>query len=101
MNRTELMILRVLSDGSPKYGLTIQEQLNDLFIENVSLGSIYTALKTLENKGLTTAFYRGSPRRYYQITDKGHEIARRKYTPPDPWFIRIFLRRNPDARTAN
>jgi DNA-binding PadR family transcriptional regulator len=98
MDKTELMILRLLSDGDARHGLVIQDRINDTFLTNVSIGGIYTALHSLKQKGLIASHWGeeilttrdGARRRYYQITDAGREIARKRYTPPDPLIVRIF-----------
>jgi DNA-binding PadR family transcriptional regulator len=80
----ELLILAALMMlGDNAYGMTVHEQVEKLAsgIRSVSLGSVYTTLDRLEQKGYTKSWFSdptpergGRSKRFFEITGTG-ELA--------------------------
>lgn len=82
---TTLLVLKLLEDGE-MYGYQMIEELrrrsDDTF--HLKAGTLYPLLHGLEEKGFVTAYEQeaaaGKPRRYYHLTDQGHDALREKET---------------------
>lgn len=78
-----LLVMKLLEDGD-LYGYEMIEELrrrsDDSF--HLKAGTLYPLLHGLEEKGLVMAYEReaaaGKPRRYYHLTDQGHDALREK-----------------------
>lgn len=78
-----LLVMKLLQDGD-KYGYQMIEELkhrsDDTF--HLKAGTLYPLLHGLEEKGLVSAYERdataGKPRRYYHLTQDGHEALKQK-----------------------
>ena len=71
------LILKALVPG-PSHGYLIAQQIKTRSegVLDFKEGSLYPALHKLENEGLIASYEgieKGRPRRYYRITDSGHE----------------------------
>ncbi len=73
-------VLRVLADG-PTYGYAIAATLADRGLGPVKGGTLYPLLKRLEDAGWVVTEWRagdgGPGRKYYAMTDAGHDELRR------------------------
>lgn len=75
----ELMVLLALMRlGDEAYGVPISREIEQRSGREVSLGSVYTALERLEEKGLVasrlgdpTAERGGRAKRYFRVTESG------------------------------
>lgn len=89
----ELVLLTVASLREEAYGVEIKRELEDRLNETLSVGSIQSALKRLEEKGfLTSAFGEatlkrgGKRKRIYTITAYAHRtLAELKAIRADLW----------------
>jgi PadR family transcriptional regulator PadR len=79
---TGVMILRLLADES-MYGYQMVSELqarSEGYFE-MEQGTLYPALHRLERDGLVRSEWQiideGSPRKYYDITDKGRDMLRK------------------------
>lgn len=80
----ELIVLTIL-ERQPLYGFAIIQEAKDRTegYFDFKEGSLYPALHRMEQEGLLAAQYgedgrNGKPRKYYAVTDKGHETLRAK-----------------------
>ncbi|MEO0644792.1 MAG: PadR family transcriptional regulator [Cyanobacteria bacterium J06650_10] len=82
----ELWLLLALRGAGPEgaYGLAIKSKIEESSggSETFSVGSLYTLLKRLRNKGYVDSYEGDSPggggtRQYYHLTEKGFETLRR------------------------
>lgn len=87
----ELVLLAILSQGDNAYGVTIRQALEDATGRSVTVGSLYTTLSRLEQKGLVKSWFGdptaergGRAKKHYkvkgsaQVLLKGVEAARRR-----------------------
>src|SRR3954451_11958214 len=82
----EQMILAALMMlGSNAYGMTVHEKVESLAsgIRHVSLGSVYTTLDRLEQKGYVKSWFSdptpergGRSKRYFEITGSGETVLK-------------------------
>jgi PadR family transcriptional regulator PadR len=70
----ELVLLAILSQGDNAYGVTIREALEGATNRSITVGSLYTTLSRLEEKGLVqswagepTAERGGRAKKHYKI----------------------------------
>jgi PadR family transcriptional regulator PadR len=74
-----LLVLRVLADG-PTYGYAIAVRLAEAGLGTLKGGTLYPLLSRFERDGLVTVDWRagegGPGRKYYLITDRGHDELR-------------------------
>jgi DNA-binding PadR family transcriptional regulator len=70
----ELVLLAILSQGDNAYGVPIRQALEGATGRNVSIGSLYTTLSRLEEKGFvasrtgeSTAERGGRAKRYFEV----------------------------------
>jgi PadR family transcriptional regulator, regulatory protein PadR len=70
----ELVLLAILSRGDNAYGVTILEALESATSRSITIGSLYTTLSRLEDKGLVeswtgepTAERGGRAKRHYKV----------------------------------
>ena len=92
----ELVLLAILSQGDNAYGVTIREALEEATTRAISVGSLYTTLSRLEEKGLVeswvgepTAERGGRAKRHYsvkgsaQVLLKEVQFARQRLISPE------------------
>jgi PadR family transcriptional regulator, regulatory protein PadR len=79
----ELVLLAILNQGDKAYGVTIREALEDATSRSISIGSLYTTLSRLEEKGLVeswagepTAMRGGRSKRHYRINGAARMLLR-------------------------
>lgn len=77
----ELILLTVLVLGAEAYGVEIKRELEERLSESLSVGSIQSALKRLEEKGYLESEFgeatrkRGGKRkRIYSVTSAGQQV---------------------------
>jgi len=70
----ELVLLAILSQGDNAYGVTIRQALEEATDRSITVGSLYTTLSRLEEKGLVlswagepTAERGGRAKRHYKV----------------------------------
>jgi PadR family transcriptional regulator PadR len=93
---TAILVLSLLAE-QPMYGYQIAKELaaRSGGIFEFKEGTLYPALHRMEKDGLLSGYWEvveeGPSRKYYAITDKGHEVLARKSTA---WgdFARALLR---------
>jgi DNA-binding PadR family transcriptional regulator len=75
----ELLILQLLGDHGPQYGLWLVEHSDGL----IKRGTVYVTLGRMEDKGLVESFLEkrapnvpGLPRRFYRSTHAGVAVLR-------------------------
>jgi PadR family transcriptional regulator PadR len=76
---TELVILELLGDHGPRYGLWLVENS----AKRLKRGTVYVTLGRMEDKGLLESFLEkrdvaapGLPRRFYRLTRAGVAVLR-------------------------
>jgi len=79
----ELVLLAILSLGDNAYGVPIRQALEKATGRSVTIGSLYTTLSRLEEKGLIgsrsgepTPERGGRAKRYYEVKGSAKEILR-------------------------
>lgn len=76
-------MLRVLADG-PTYGYAVATRLAESGLGVVKGGTLYPLLNRLETAGMVQAEWRaghgGPGRKYYQLTNDGHQELQRTAT---------------------
>ena len=79
----ELVLLAILSQGDNAYGVTIREALEDATNRSITIGSLYTTLSRLEDKGLVeswtgepTAERGGRAKRHYKVKSSAQSLLR-------------------------
>jgi DNA-binding PadR family transcriptional regulator len=77
----ELVMLAILSQGDNAYGVTIRHALEDATNRTITIGSLYTTLSRLEEKGLVqswvgepTAERGGRAKRHYRVKGSGQSL---------------------------
>ena len=68
----DLAVLGLLHEG-PRHGYDLKQHLAELGFVRVSFGSVYPALRRLENRGLIEALRVTGRRKSYRVTDAGRE----------------------------
>lgn len=70
----ELVLLAILNQGDNAYGVTIRRALEEATARSITVGSLYTTLSRLEEKGLVqswvgepTAERGGRAKRHYKV----------------------------------
>jgi len=89
----ELVLLTVIVLQEDAYGVAIKKELEERLGTSVSVGSIQSALKRMEEKGyLTSDFGEATPKRggkrkkIYQATSAGHRVlSQMKSIRADLW----------------
>ncbi|GAA5051063.1 PadR family transcriptional regulator PadR [Thermocatellispora tengchongensis] len=75
----DLLVLAGLAEGE-SYGYEISKTLAEAGLGQIKGGTLYPVLNRLEEAGLLAAEFRvterGPGRRYYRLTDQGHETLR-------------------------
>jgi len=92
----ELVLLAILSQGDNAYGVTIHEALEEATNRAITVGSLYTTLSRLEEKGLVqswvgepTAERGGRAKRHYKVKGSAQallrevQLARRRLMNPE------------------
>jgi PadR family transcriptional regulator PadR len=79
----ELVLLAILNQGDKAYGVTIHEALEEATNRSITIGSLYTTLSRLEEKGLVqswigepTAERGGRAKRHYKVRGSAHSLLR-------------------------
>jgi DNA-binding PadR family transcriptional regulator len=81
----QLILAALLMLGENAYGMTIHEQVEKLAagVRSVSLGSVYTTLDRLEQKGYVKSWFSGPTperggrsKRYFEITGAGQKVLK-------------------------
>lgn len=79
----ELVLLAILSQGDNAYGVTIRQALEEATTRSITIGSLYTTLSRLEEKGLVqswvgepTAERGGRAKRHYKVKGSGQSLLR-------------------------
>jgi DNA-binding PadR family transcriptional regulator len=79
----ELVLLAILSQGENAYGVPIRQALEEATGRSVTIGSLYTTLSRLEEKGLVrsrvgepTAERGGRAKRYYEVKGSAKSTLR-------------------------
>jgi len=78
LSHNETVLVSAILDLGEPYGLEVAERAEDVYGLRISLGSIYTTLDRLEQKGLVSSRYAepdeergGRPKRFFQVTGLG------------------------------
>lgn len=92
----ELVLLAILSQGDNAYGVTIRQALEEATARSITVGSLYTTLSRLEEKGLVqswvgepTAERGGRAKRHYKVKGSAQallrdvQLARRRLMNPE------------------
>lgn len=79
----ELVLLAILSQGDNAYGVTIREALEEATSRSITIGSLYTTLSRLEEKGLVeswvgepTAERGGRAKRHYEVKGSARALLK-------------------------
>lgn len=79
----ELVLLAILSQGENAYGVKIREALEEATNRSITIGSLYTTLSRLEEKGLVeswigepTAERGGRAKRHYRVKGSAESLLR-------------------------
>jgi DNA-binding PadR family transcriptional regulator len=79
----ELVLLAILSQGENAYGVTIREALEQATNRSIAIGSLYTTLSRLEDKGLLqswlgepTAERGGRAKRHYKVKGSAQSLLK-------------------------
>jgi len=79
----ELVLLAILSQGDNAYGVTIRQALEDATNRLITVGSLYTTLSRLEEKGLVqsrvgepTAERGGRAKRHYKVKGSAQSLLK-------------------------
>ena len=79
----ELVLLAILSQGDNAYGVTIRQILEEATNRTITIGSLYTTLSRLEEKGLVrswvgepTAERGGRAKRHYKVKGSAQSLLR-------------------------
>jgi len=92
----ELTLLAVLSLGNDAYGVSIAEKIEEETGKRVSIGSLYTTLGRLEQKGYlrsgigeATEERGGRAKKYYFLDGLGEKVLRENYNIKSKWYERL------------
>ena len=102
-------VVLVLLKEDSSYGYELMERIEEEFgFEQINPGSVYRALRQMENEGLCTSVWDvrdeergGPPRRMYAITDTGEAYLKawaeacEKYHRVMDQFAQVYRRRPP------
>ena len=81
----QLILTALVMLGENAYGMTIHERVEKLAagVRSVSLGSVYTTLDRMEQKGYVRSWFGGATeerggrsKRYFEITGAGERVLR-------------------------
>jgi PadR family transcriptional regulator PadR len=79
----ELVLLAILSQGDNAYGVTIRQALEAATDRSITIGSLYTTLSRLEDKGLVkswvgepTAERGGRAKRHYRVKGPAQSLLK-------------------------
>ena len=79
----ELVLLAVVSQRDNAYGVTIREALEEATNRSITIGSLYTTLSRLEEKGLVeswtgepTAERGGRAKRHYKVKGSAYSLLK-------------------------
>lgn len=79
----ELVLLAILNKGDNAYGVTIHEALEEATNRSITIGSLYTTLSRLEEKGLVeswvgepTAERGGRAKKHYKVNGSAQSLLR-------------------------
>src|SRR6266404_6447535 len=79
----ELVLLAILSQGDNAYGVTIHQALEAATDRSITIGSLYTTLSRLEDKGLVqswvgepTAERGGRAKRHYKVKRSAQSLLK-------------------------
>jgi PadR family transcriptional regulator PadR len=79
----ELVLLAILNQGENAYGVTIHEALEEATNRSITIGSLYTTLSRLEEKGLveswvgeSTAERGGRAKKHYRVKGSAQLLLR-------------------------
>ena len=79
----ELVLLAILNQGENAYGVTIREALEQATNRSITIGSLYTTLSRLEEKGLVeswtgepTAERGGRAKRHYKVKGSAQSLLK-------------------------
>ena len=79
----ELVLLAILSQGDNAYGVTIHGALEEATHRSITIGSLYTTLSRLEEKGLVqswvgepTAERGGRAKKHYKVKGSAQTLLR-------------------------
>jgi DNA-binding PadR family transcriptional regulator len=79
----ELVLLAILSQGDNAYGVTIRQALEEATDRSITVGSLYTTLSRLEEKGLVqswvgepTAKRGGRAKRHYRVKGSAEALLK-------------------------
>jgi PadR family transcriptional regulator PadR len=79
----ELVLLAILSQGDNAYGVTIRQALEAATDRSITIGSLYTTLSRLEDKGLVkswvgepTAERGGRAKRHYKVKGSAQSLLK-------------------------
>jgi DNA-binding PadR family transcriptional regulator len=83
----ELVLLAILSQGDNAYGVTIRQALEEATSRSITIGSLYTTLSRLEDKGLVqswvgepTAERGGRAKRHYKVKGSAQSLLKEVQT---------------------
>ena len=78
----EIVLLSVLLLKEEAFGVSIKRELEERMRETLSVGSVHSALKRMEEKGFLVSYWGDSERirggkrkRIYQVTQEGHRVV--------------------------
>jgi len=79
----EFVLLAILNQGDNAYGVTIHEALEEATGRSITIGSLYTTLSRLEDKGLVqswvgepTAERGGRAKKHYKVKGSAQSLLR-------------------------
>jgi PadR family transcriptional regulator, regulatory protein PadR len=79
----ELVLLAILSQGDNAYGVTIRKALEEATSRSITVGSLYTTLSRLEEKGLVRSWVGDSTRerggrakRHYEVKGSAQSLLK-------------------------
>jgi PadR family transcriptional regulator PadR len=79
----ELVLLAILSQGDNAYGVTIRQALEEATTRSITIGSLYTTLSRLEDKGLVqswvgepTAERGGRAKKHYKVKGPAQSLLK-------------------------
>ena len=79
----ELVLLAILNRGDDAYGVTIRQALEDATGRSITIGSLYTTLSRLEEKGLVaswagepTAERGGRAKKHYRLKGSAQSLLK-------------------------